>query len=125
METKNNRQAFKPTHPGEVLHEELRERGITQKAFAEQIGMRPSHLSEIINGKRNITISIADKLQEALGIDSQSWVNMQTQYDYAMKGCASDKEEVTLQVLIEDASMLADIKRAISLLKGVRRVALL
>ena len=125
MATRNNRPAFKPTHPGEILREELRERGITQRAFAAQTGMRPSHLSELINGKRNITISIADKLQEALGIDSQSWVNMQTQYDYALKGSTANKEELTLQVQIEDASMLADIKRAISLLKGVRRVALL
>ena len=30
---------FYPTHPGEVLKEELEERGISQRKFAESIGM--------------------------------------------------------------------------------------
>ncbi|MBQ0021722.1 MAG: HigA family addiction module antidote protein [Prevotellaceae bacterium] len=77
MATRNNPSAFLATHPGEVLAAELEERGITQKAFAEEIGMRPSHLSELINGKRNVTMAIADKLQEALGIEAQSWMNLQ------------------------------------------------
>ncbi len=59
------------THPGTILKYELEERGLTQKAFAEQIGMRPSHLSELLNGKRSMTIAIAYKIEKALGIDSQ------------------------------------------------------
>lgn len=77
--------ALKPVHPGEILREELKERKLTQKAFAEQIEMRPSHLNELIKGKTSMTIAIADKLQEALGIDSQSWINLQTQYNYDLK----------------------------------------
>lgn len=77
--------ALKPVHPGEILREELKERKLTQKAFAEQIGMRPSHLNELIKGKTSMTIAIADKLQEALGIDSQSWISLQTQYNYDLK----------------------------------------
>ncbi len=45
MATNNKRLTpFKPTHPGEILREELRERGIRQKDFAEQIGMQATHL---------------------------------------------------------------------------------
>ena len=69
-------------HPGSILREELMERGISQKTFAKKIGMQPSHLSEIIKGKRPITKSVADKLEEVLGIPSLDWVNLQIKYDY-------------------------------------------
>lgn len=86
MATKNNiAPALRPVHPGEILHEELLERGITQKAFAAQIGIRPSHLNELLHGKTSMTIAIADRIQEVLGIDSQSWMNLQTQYNYDLK----------------------------------------
>ena len=113
------------THPGEVLAAELEERGITQKAFAKQIGMRPSHLSELINGKRNVTMAIADKLQEALGIDAQSWMNLQIQYNYDIKKAKNPSESATLQVSVEDTSILEEIRRAISLIRGVGKVAVL
>jgi len=77
METKNERKVpFLATHPGRILQNELGERGISQKDFAQMIGMRTSHLNEIIKWKRSITIAIADKLEEALGIPSISWVNL-------------------------------------------------
>lgn len=113
------------THPGEVLAAELEERGITQKAFAEQIGMRPSHLSELINGKRGVTMAIADKLQKALGIDAQSWMNLQVQYNYDIQRTVSPSKTATLQVSVEDTSIIEDIRRAISLIRGVGRVAVL
>lgn len=125
MVTRNNLSAFMATHPGEVLAAELEERGITQKAFAKQIGMRPSHLSELINGKRNVTMAIADKLQEALGIDAQSWMNLQIQYNYDIKKAEKPSESATLQVSVEDTSILEEIRRAISLIRGVGKVAVL
>ena len=112
-------------HPGEILAEELRERRISQRAFADQIGMRPSHLCELIHGKSSVTMAIADKLQAALGIDSQSWMNLQTQYNYDMQAQKSESETIAtkLEVSIEDTSLLADIKRAITLIRGVKKVA--
>lgn len=131
MVTRNNiAPALRPVHPGEILKEELKERGLTQKEFAAQIGMRPSHLSEIVNGKSSITIAIADKLQSALGIDSQSWINLQTQYNYDLKALestanASAAKVAILEVSIEDTALLSDIKRAISMIRGVGRVAVM
>lgn len=118
--------AFKAVHPGEVLKAELEERGITQTAFAEQIGMRVSHLNELIRGKRAMTINIADKIEEALGIDSIFWMNMQTQYNYDVKAqSAQEPKMLDLKVSIEDASLLTEIKRAIGMIRGVGRVAVL
>lgn len=126
MATKNNNSSpWVATHPGTILRYELEERGLTQKAFAEQIGMRPSHLCELLNGKRSMTIAIADKIETVLGIDSQSWMNLHTQYNYDAKNMSAPKESATLQVTVEDTTILAGIKRAISLIKGVGRVAVL
>lgn len=69
-------------HPGTILKEELRERKIKQRELAEQIGMQPSHLSEIVRGKRPMTKAVADKLEPVLGIPSLDWMRLQLAYDY-------------------------------------------
>ena len=44
-----------PTHPGDVVKEELEERGISQKEFASRTGISYTMLNEILNSKRPIT----------------------------------------------------------------------
>lgn len=73
------------THPGTILKYELEERELSQKDFAVLIGMQKSHVSELIKGKRPMTKSIADRIEEKLGISAISLVNLQTQYDYDLK----------------------------------------
>lgn len=68
-------------HPGGTLREVLRERKIKHKDFAHSIGMQPSHLSALINGKRNITPAIADKLEKGLGFSATFWNNLQKLYE--------------------------------------------
>ena len=41
-------------HPGEVLDMELAARNIKKITFAEMLGIRPGHLSELLHGKRNV-----------------------------------------------------------------------
>lgn len=112
MEARNDRKVpFMATHPGRILKNELGERGISQKEFAQMIGMRTSHLNEIIKGKRNVTIAIADKFEQALGIPSISWVNLQTQYDYDIKAISERKvKEIEANNEIEDYNKSFDVK---------------
>lgn len=79
----NNLTAYDPSHPGEVLREEIESRGITQTKLASEIGVRVSLLNELINGKRAFTIEYAYLIEAALGIDADFWINMQTSYDKA------------------------------------------
>ncbi len=51
----------KPIHPGEMLKDELQARGISQRKFAELIGVSYSVLNEVLNGKRPITTEYALK----------------------------------------------------------------
>ena len=86
METRNeNPTPWIATHPGTILKLELEERGISQKEFAEMLDIQKSHLNEIIKGKRAMSISVADKIEEVLGISSVSLMNLQTQYEYDLR----------------------------------------
>lgn len=73
------------THPGSILRAELGARGIKQREFAKTVGIPEPHLSEIINGKRNISITFAIRLEAALGIPAQTWINLQGRYHYVKK----------------------------------------
>ena len=80
----NNLISSQPTHPGEVLREEIESRGITQTKLANEIGIRVSLLNELINGKRDFTIEYALMIEAALGIDADFWMRMQFGYNLKM-----------------------------------------
>jgi len=71
-----------PFHPGEILLEEFLEPiGMTQAAFAEQIGWTRARLNELIRGKRGITAEAALDLADVLGTSPKLWMNLQATYD--------------------------------------------
>ena len=75
---------YQPTHPGEVLKEEIEYRGISQKKLSEQTGITYSMLNEILNGKRPVTETLALCFEAALGIEAEMLVNMQSRYNLQM-----------------------------------------
>ncbi len=72
---------YYPTHPGEILKEELEERGISQRKFAESIGMGYSVLNEILNGRRPVTTATALIFEAALDIPADSLLKLQMKYN--------------------------------------------
>ncbi|MDY2844200.1 MAG: HigA family addiction module antitoxin [Treponema sp.] len=68
-------------HPGETLKEILEEREMSQQELALRAGVTPKHVSTVLNGEKNISVSFAKKLEYALNIDAEFWMNLQTQYD--------------------------------------------
>lgn len=77
----NNLYPSNPIHPGEMIKDEIEFRGITQKALADEIGVPPSVLNEILNGKRAVTTEYALLLEAALGIEADLWLRLQTEYN--------------------------------------------
>ncbi len=76
------KQPRNPFHPGEILLEEfLLPAGITQTAFAEELGWTRARLNELIRGKRGITAESALDLAEVLGTTAKLWMNLQATYD--------------------------------------------
>lgn len=72
-----------PTHPGVFLREELECRGVSEESFAKRIGLEENFLKDLLNGKRDFTIESAMLIEAGLGIDSDYWINLQTNYDKA------------------------------------------
>ena len=70
-----------PTHPGEIIKDEIEYRGITQRQLASQIGVSYSQLNEILNGKRGLNTEMAMLVAAALAIDAEPLLALQTRYD--------------------------------------------
>ncbi|MBO7378731.1 MAG: HigA family addiction module antidote protein, partial [Bacteroidales bacterium] len=96
------------------INDELKERGITQKQLAEETGIKASVLSETINGKRSVSLSVAVALEKALGISADIWMNMQTQYDLDTANIAerdNQRETVAVTIPMRDRNLLQELVR--------------
>lgn len=73
---------IKPVHPGRILHDEFMEpAGISQYRLAQAAGLSQVQVSNIIRGRRGITAETALRLERALGMSAQTWMNLQTLYE--------------------------------------------
>jgi addiction module HigA family antidote len=96
---------FYATHPGEVLKDELEARGISQRKFAEHIGMSYSVLNEILNGRRTLSTNSALIFEAALGVSAESLMQLQMKYD--MQTAREDKTLTNrLKKIAQIAAML-------------------
>ncbi len=77
----NNLTPALPTHPGEVLKDEIEYRGVSQRKLAEQMGIQYSVLNEILNAHRPITEKTALLFEAALGIDAEPLMRLQLKYN--------------------------------------------
>ncbi|MGN6481172.1 HigA family addiction module antitoxin [Luteibacter sp.] len=72
-------------HPGEILQEEfLTPMGITQYRLAKAIGVPAIRVSEIVAGRRAITIDTGLRLSRFFGQSEEFWTGLQDGYDRAM-----------------------------------------
>jgi addiction module HigA family antidote len=68
--------------PGEILEEEfLIPMGITAYRLAKDINISATRVSEIIKGKRRITIDTALRLSKYFGNSVEFWVGIQSDYE--------------------------------------------
>lgn len=103
---------FVATHPGELIKDELQARKMTQKQLAQLAGIAESVLSEIVNGKRSISINTAIALEKAFEIPADYWVNLQSQYDLDSSVIAvrnTKKATATLTIPARDRRLLQEI----------------
>ena len=103
---------FAATHPGEMIKDELKERGMTQKQLALETGIKPSVLSETINGKRSVSLNVAVALEKALGIPADIWMNLQTQYDLDTAKIAerdNQRETIAVTIPVRDRNLLREL----------------
>ena len=84
----NNLTPFEPSHPGELIRDELEARNLTQARLAESIGVSPSLLNEIIKGKRGVNTEMALLIEAALNVPADLLLALQN--DYNMQVAKSD-----------------------------------
>lgn len=70
--------------PGETLAEELDARGLAVADFATSAGLARRTVSEILAGRRSITVETAIRLEAGLGVEASFWMNLQTDYDLTL-----------------------------------------
>ena len=62
---------YAPTHPGEVLKDEIEFRKLSQRKLAEQMGVSYKALNDLLNCRRPLTTATAIMLEAALGVALQ------------------------------------------------------
>jgi addiction module HigA family antidote len=73
-----------PVHPGRTLESELTARELTAHALALKLRVPANRISQIIAGKRGISIETALRLGRYFGTGAPLWINLQSQYDLAL-----------------------------------------
>lgn len=72
---------FIPIHPGEVLKDEIEYRGISQRELARRMGLTYSVVSELLNGKRPLSLKNALLFEAVLNVPADSLMRIQLKYD--------------------------------------------
>ncbi|MDO5331242.1 MAG: HigA family addiction module antitoxin [Bacillota bacterium] len=95
-------------HPGSTLAEVLEDRHMSQKELSVRTDVTAKHISTIIAGEKGISVSFAKKLEYALGIEAQFWINLQSTYDREML-----EYEDAHSITDEETSILKQLKEVI------------
>ena len=86
---------IEPIHPGEILLEDfLKPMNISAYKLAKETYIDQTRISEIIRGKRSVSIDTALRFSKFFGTTPEFWVNIQTQYEIESK-----KEELALELI--------------------------
>ncbi len=71
-------------HPGQYIGELIEDYNVTQKEFAERLGVSAKTVSKIVNAEESISKETAHKLAKLSGVSMQTWLNLQNAYDVKM-----------------------------------------
>ncbi len=72
-------------HPGEILLEEFLEpMGISAYRLAKDIGVPQMRISEILSGKRAVTVDTGLRLSRYFGLNDGFWTGLQLDYESAL-----------------------------------------
>jgi len=72
----------RPTHPGAILREDvLPHLRMTQKDFADRLGVSRLTVSDVIHEKRPVSPDMAIRLGRVLGNGPEIWLRMQQTLD--------------------------------------------
>ena len=99
-----------PRTPGEVLREDfMRPRKLSFPKLATMTGFEKHTLWSVVEGRRHISVRLAEALAKALGTTADFWLGLQLDCDMHMLRCsgmlgATDRKAFVERGLIGDCS---------------------
>ena len=73
---------YPPLHPGQFLYLEfMQPLGLSQYKLAQALAVPKIRISEIVRGKRGISVDTAMRLGIYFGTSTEYWTNLQTHYE--------------------------------------------
>ena len=78
--------------PGEMLGYEMENRGMTQQELTRRTGASSKHINELLKAKAPISPAMAVKLERALGMPAQYWLNLEANYQIVVAKLAEEKQ---------------------------------
>jgi antitoxin HigA-1 len=88
--------------PGEILNEEfIKGFGISAYKLAKETKISATRISDIIKGKRKITVDTALRFSSFFGNSAEFWLNIQNDYDL----------RIERKLLIEDLKGISRIQK--------------
>ena len=94
-----------PMHPGKHLAAILDMVGMTRKELSLRTGVSEKYIEMVIHGAKDISFTFARRLEYAVGLSMQQWIDMQAQYDEyrfkqkALAGIHPDELEIPLHLV--------------------------
>lgn len=71
-------------HPGVKLRQLLKDADVPHKVFAPKIGMHNTHFSNLLNGGRHISATLAIRLEKLTAWSAEQWMTWQMRYDLSV-----------------------------------------
>lgn len=66
--------------PGDTVADLLEERNLSLREFTKQIGLAVDFINSLLHGNSPITLDIAQRLEQVLGVSATFWMNRESQY---------------------------------------------
>ena len=78
----SRRMVRRPTHPGEMLHEDfMPDYALTVAGLAEAVGVSRQSVNELLRGRRAVSPEMALRLSRLFGNAPEFWLNAQRAVD--------------------------------------------
>ena len=88
----NPKNGMRPVHPGEILHDELDELGLSANALSKALGVPVNRVTTILNGQRGVSADTALRLARYFGTTPQFWLNLQKTWELRRAEIESGRE---------------------------------
>jgi HTH-type transcriptional regulator / antitoxin HigA len=78
--------------PGDILEEALEERGMSNAELARRTELSEKHVSQLVNARVPLSMDVAFKLEQVLGIPANFWLSLESNYRAEQKRAAHRKQ---------------------------------